>query len=111
MLSLCVRRMGVEASCRYSSRPNSAECAQAVEDSRIVSLNLPAFLPSLARCSRTQVIGCLDCREDTHDEAAVAIAAGLFGVVSAPAVAQNSESAPAVAAPMKSKTPGAAQSR
>ena len=40
---------------------------------------------------------------------AVLIAAALIGVVAAPAVAQNSESAPAVAAPMKSnpkpKTP------
>jgi hypothetical protein len=34
---------------------------------------------------------------------AVAIAAALFGIVAAPAVAQNSESAPAAAAPMKSK--------
>ena len=33
----------------------------------------------------------------------VMIAAALFGVVAAPAVAQNSESAPAAAAPMKSK--------
>jgi opacity protein-like surface antigen len=33
----------------------------------------------------------------------VAIAAALFGVVAAPAVAQNSESAPAAAAAMKSK--------
>ena len=40
---------------------------------------------------------------------AVTIAAALFGVVAAPTVAQNSESAPATAAPMKSnpkaKTP------
>ena len=36
---------------------------------------------------------------------AVTIAAALFGVVAAPAVAQNSESAPAAAALMKSKTP------
>ena len=34
---------------------------------------------------------------------AVTIAAALFGVVAAPAVAQNSELAPAAAAPMKSK--------
>ena len=34
---------------------------------------------------------------------AVTIAAALFGVVAAPALAQNSESAPAAAAPMKSK--------
>jgi hypothetical protein len=34
---------------------------------------------------------------------AATIAAALFGVVAAPAVAQNSESAPAAAAPMKSK--------
>ena len=34
---------------------------------------------------------------------AVTIAAPLFGVVAVPAVAQNSESAPAAAAPMKSK--------
>ena len=34
---------------------------------------------------------------------AVMIAAALFGVVSAPVLAQNSESAPAAAAPMKSK--------
>jgi hypothetical protein len=34
---------------------------------------------------------------------AVTIAAALFGVVTAPALAQNSESAPAAAAPMKSK--------
>jgi hypothetical protein len=34
---------------------------------------------------------------------AVTIAATLFGVVAAPALAQNSESAPAAAAPMKSK--------
>jgi hypothetical protein len=34
---------------------------------------------------------------------AVTIAAALLGVVAAPAVAQNSESAPAAAAPMKSK--------
>jgi hypothetical protein len=33
----------------------------------------------------------------------VTIAAALFGVVAAPALAQNSESAPAAAAPMKSK--------
>jgi hypothetical protein len=31
------------------------------------------------------------------------LAAALFGVVAAPALAQNSESAPAAAAPMKSK--------
>ena len=36
---------------------------------------------------------------------AVTIAAALFGVVAAPAVAQNSKSAPAAAALMKSKTP------
>jgi hypothetical protein len=38
---------------------------------------------------------------------AVTIAAALFGVVAAPALAQNSESAPAAAAPLKStpKTP------
>ena len=34
---------------------------------------------------------------------AVTIAAALFAVVAAPALAQNSESAPAAAAPMKSK--------
>ena len=34
---------------------------------------------------------------------AVTIAAALFGVVAPPAFAQNSESAPAAAAPMKSK--------
>jgi hypothetical protein len=34
---------------------------------------------------------------------AVTIAAALFGVAAAPALAQNSESAPAAAAPMKSK--------
>jgi hypothetical protein len=34
---------------------------------------------------------------------ATTIAAALFGVVAAPALAQNSESAPAAAAPMKSK--------
>jgi hypothetical protein len=34
---------------------------------------------------------------------AVSVAAALFGVVVAPALAQNSESAPAAAAPMKSK--------
>jgi hypothetical protein len=34
---------------------------------------------------------------------AVTIAAALFGVVAAPALAQNSESAPAAAAPVKSK--------
>ena len=34
---------------------------------------------------------------------AVTIAAALFGVVAAPALAQNAESAPAAAAPMKSK--------
>ena len=34
---------------------------------------------------------------------AVTIAAALFGVVAAPALAENSESAPAAAAPMKSK--------
>jgi hypothetical protein len=34
---------------------------------------------------------------------AVAIAAALFGVVAAPALAQNTESTPAAAAPMKSK--------
>ena len=34
---------------------------------------------------------------------AVTIAAALFGAVAAPALAQNSESAPAAAAPMKSK--------
>jgi hypothetical protein len=34
---------------------------------------------------------------------AVTIAAALFGVVAGPALAQNSESAPAAAAPMKSK--------
>jgi hypothetical protein len=34
---------------------------------------------------------------------AVTIAAALFGVIAAPALAQNSESAPAAAAPMKSK--------
>jgi hypothetical protein len=34
---------------------------------------------------------------------AVTIAAPLFGVVAAPALAQNSESAPAAAAPTKSK--------
>ena len=34
---------------------------------------------------------------------AVTIAAALFGVVAAPALAQNSESAPAAAAPMKSE--------
>ena len=34
---------------------------------------------------------------------AVTIAAALFGIVAAPALAQNSESAPAAAAPMKSK--------
>ena len=34
---------------------------------------------------------------------AVTIAAALFGVVAAPVLAQNSESAPAAAAPMKSK--------
>jgi len=39
---------------------------------------------------------------------AITIAAVLFGVVAAPALAQNSESVPAAAAPMKSKpkTPG-----
>jgi hypothetical protein len=36
---------------------------------------------------------------------AVTIAAALFGVVAAPALAQNSELAPAAAALMKSKTP------
>jgi hypothetical protein len=35
---------------------------------------------------------------------AFTIAAALFAVVAAPALAQNSESAPAAAAPMKSKT-------
>ena len=35
---------------------------------------------------------------------AVTIAAAPFGVVAAPALAQNSESAPAAAAPMKPKT-------
>ena len=34
---------------------------------------------------------------------AVTIAAALFGVVAAPVLAQNSESAPAAAAPVKSK--------
>ena len=34
---------------------------------------------------------------------AVTVAAALFGVVAAPALAQNSESAPTAAAPMKSK--------
>ena len=43
---------------------------------------------------------------------AVTITAALFAVVAAPALAQNSESAPAAAAPMKSKpkTAAAAQS-
>jgi hypothetical protein len=36
---------------------------------------------------------------------AVTIAAALIAVVAAPALAQNSESAPTAAAPMKSKTP------
>jgi hypothetical protein len=35
---------------------------------------------------------------------AIAIAAVLFGLVASPALAQNSESAPAAAAPMKSKS-------
>jgi homogentisate 1,2-dioxygenase len=35
---------------------------------------------------------------------AVTIAAALFGVAAAPALAQNSDSAPAAAAPMKSKS-------
>ena len=39
---------------------------------------------------------------------AVTIAAALFGVVAAPALAQNSESVPAAAAPMKSKPKAAA---
>jgi hypothetical protein len=39
---------------------------------------------------------------------AVTIAAALFAVVAAPALAQNSESAPAAAAPMKSKPKPAA---
>ena len=44
---------------------------------------------------------------------AVTIAAALFAVVAAPALAQNSKSAPAAAAPMKSKPKSrrAAQSR
>jgi hypothetical protein len=69
-------------------------------------LNLPAFLsPSVAamithapyRLARRAG------RRFMRRRMAVTIAAALFAVVAAPALAQNSESAPAAAAPMKSK--------
>src|SRR5215472_15330917 len=84
-----------------------AGTAQAVEDGRIVSLNLPAFLsPSLARHAHARsspARASAGRRFMRRRILAPTVAATLFGVVAAPALAQNSESAPAADAPMKPK--------
>jgi hypothetical protein len=92
-----------EYKAKSSSSANSANLASTAR-SPVMPLGF-SFATVVRHCSRASSARAREEIMERRMIFAVTIAAAQFGVVTAPALAQNSESSPAGVAPMKPKTP------